>query len=80
MKALHLTIFTLLCLASAACAQGGPNVASAGGQPAYMALAPEATPHLFQNANSCAGDHAEAVWGAGNSLAGYSCSHEENGQ
>ncbi|MGO9773232.1 MAG: hypothetical protein ACLPSW_27540 [Roseiarcus sp.] len=76
MKGRHLTIFAVLCLSSAACAQGGPNVANTG----YTALAPEATPHVFQSANSCAGDHAEAVWGPGNSLAGYSCAPEENGQ
>jgi hypothetical protein len=35
---------------------------------------------IVQTANDCAGDRAEAVWGAGNLLAGYSCSRNANGQ
>ena len=35
---------------------------------------------IVQNANDCGADRAEAVWGAGDLLAGYSCSRNTNGQ
>jgi hypothetical protein len=86
MKVFHPTIFTLLCLSSVAWVQGGLGVASACDlQPVYTpsvytALVLEESGRIAQNANGCAGEHAEAIWGAGNHLAGYSCSDNANGQ
>jgi hypothetical protein len=66
--------------------QGGLGVASARDlqtvqtPPAYTALVSEDSGRIVQNANNCAGEHAEPIWGAGNRLVGYSCSDSANGQ
>jgi hypothetical protein len=76
MKALQLTTLTLICLSSAACAEEGTRFAggpSGGGQYSAMMSAPRGYDRVIQNANNCAPDRAEAVWGAGSALAGYRC-------
>lgn len=84
MKKFHLTIAALLCLSSAACAETAPRVAagasSTGGQTSSTALvAPTAFNHIVRNANDCAPDHPDAVWGANSTLLGYACSDSANG-
>jgi len=77
MKKLRLTILTLICLSSAACAEGGTRLVGAsqgGGQySAIMSTAPGASDRVIRNANNCPPDVAEAVWSAGSALVGYRC-------
>ena len=80
MKQLHLTIITLLCISSAACAQSGPRVAgaaSSGGQNSAVASTARGTfDRMVHNANDCIPGHADPVWGAGTAPLGYTCSSD----
>ncbi len=77
MKQLRLTVLTLIYLSSAVCAEGETRLAGAsqaGGQySAIMSTARGASDRVIQNANNCAPDVAEAVWGADSTLVGYRC-------
>jgi len=83
MKQLHLTLLALLCLSSAAYAQGAPSLAGAAASSdnrQYSAIAPIGqgiSDRIVQNANNCAPDRARAVWGANSTLLGYSCYRSE---
>ncbi len=84
MKQLRLTIVALLWLSSAAYGGSGNCLAAAtspgGGQrPAIDSTDPRPSGHIVQNANECAPDQAEAVWGAHTNLLGYSCYNNPNG-
>jgi hypothetical protein len=82
MKSRHFIIFALLCASTAASAQAGQNYdgsprydarRSAAARQYFQAPAPEGYGHVIHNANDCAPDRAEPVWGAGSALLGYSC-------
>lgn len=84
MKRFHLTL-VLVCLSSAACAQGGPRVATTEAAGAnqlagYSSQGPVTANDVVRSANSCAPDQAAAVWGPGQSLMGYTCWTNPNGQ
>ena len=84
MKTVQLTLL-LACLSSAACAESGPRGTAANSPGAnqlagYSSLGPVSANHVVANANSCAPDQATAVWGPGQSLAGYTCYSNPNGQ
>ena len=81
MKKLQLAALMVLCLSSAASAQStlshrhhrrAPAAPVAEQYSAMMPSAP-APSGVTHNANDCAPDHPEAVWGAGGALLGYSC-------
>jgi hypothetical protein len=82
MKKRRLVVLALLCASTAAYAQGGPSY-SGGPSPLdsqylaqarlYDAPSPERYGRALGNANDCAPDRPEPVWGAGNALLGYSC-------
>jgi len=82
MKKLQLAAIVLLCLSSTAFAQSAPYHRHHRRAPppapvsdqysAMMPSAPSAS-GITHNANDCAPDRAEAVWGAGSALVGYSC-------
>jgi hypothetical protein len=63
MKKSCLAFIVLFAASSAAWAQGavGPNGATSVAE------------HIVRNANNCAPDRAEPVWGANSALAGYTC-------
>jgi hypothetical protein len=80
MKKLQFAVIMALYLSSQAFAQSAPlhrhhrhAPAPISGQ--YSAIVPSApaAPGIIRNANDCAPDRAEAVWGAGSALLGYSC-------
>jgi hypothetical protein len=81
MKKLQLAVLMALCLSTTAFAQSAPShrhhrrapVAPVAEQ--YSAIMPSAPAPsgVTHNANDCAPDHPEAVWGAGGALLGYSC-------
>jgi hypothetical protein len=82
MKKLQLALVMVLCLSSQAFAQSAqwhrhhrraPAPAAVGDQ--YSAIVPGApSPSgVTHNANDCAPDRPEAVWGGGGALLGYSC-------
>ncbi len=84
MRNLHLSLL-LVCLSSAACAESGPKVVAANSPGAnqvagYSSLGPVTANHVVASANSCAPDQAAAVFGPGQSLAGYTCFTNANGQ
>ena len=69
----------LVCLSSAAYAQGGSNIGSAPSLEwrQYSTITStkdtRTSARITQNANDCPPDRAEAVWGAGSVLVGYTC-------
>lgn len=78
-KNVFLTL-ALLCAPAAAYAQGGwiddsglpyNHRYASGSHSVYMGL--EGYGRVVQDANDCAPDRPEAVWGAGSALAGYAC-------
>jgi len=81
MERAGLIFFTLVFATAAASAQGGPSVRN--GAPSldsrYSAMDGQALhpapsgERIIRNANDCAPDKAEPVWGADSSLLGYSC-------
>jgi hypothetical protein len=78
MKIFRTALVALVCLSTAAFAQGRhhlPNTQSQSADP-YVALAPQnfqSSERITHNANDCPPDRAEAVWGAGSALLGYTC-------
>jgi hypothetical protein len=78
-----LTLFAIFFLSSAACAQDQPGSRHRHLDSGYSAISHEnfdvGTPgepahgRIIQIAPNCGPDRAEAVWGAGSSLLGYSC-------
>ncbi len=84
MKQLRLTIVALFWFSSAACAVSGSCLAAtalwSGAQnPSIDSTVPSLPGHIVRNANECAPDQAEAVWGAHANLLGYSCYDNPNG-
>jgi hypothetical protein len=78
MKSFRTVLAALLCLSSAAFAQGRPHLPNTQSQSAdpYIALAPQgfqSSERITHIANDCPPDRAEAVWGAGSALLGYRC-------
>jgi hypothetical protein len=80
MKNLQVAVIMALCLSSHAFAQSAPLHRHHRHAPApigeqYSAIMPSApaASGIIHNANDCAPDRAEAVWGAGSALLGYSC-------
>jgi len=80
MKNFQVAAILALCLSSQAFAQSAPLHRHHRHAPAlvgeqYSAIMPSApaAPGIIHNANDCAPDRAEAVWGAGSALLGYSC-------
>ena len=86
MKRLQLTIATLLTVSSATYAQSETSrlaldlIGSGLDRRLSARLAePGALDRIVRNANECAPDRAEPVWGAEAALLGYACTHNENG-
>jgi hypothetical protein len=84
MKQLRLTIVALFWLSTAAYGGSGNCLAAAtspavGQHPAIDSTDPRPSGHIVQNANECAPDQAEAVWGDRSNLLGYSCYNNRNG-
>jgi hypothetical protein len=84
MKPFYLALIALLCASSVACAQSDPRAYGARPQRdgQYPAVSSPGLPPLgriVRNANDCAPDRAEAVWGAGNAATGYACDDSANG-
>jgi hypothetical protein len=81
MKKLQLAVIMVLCLSTTAFAQSAPSHRHHRRAPAapiaeqYSAIMPSAPAPVgvTHNANECAPDRPEAVWGAGGALLGYSC-------
>jgi hypothetical protein len=80
MKKIKLAALMVLCFSSAAFAQSAPHhrhhrraPAPVGDQYSAIAPSPPMASGVTRNANDCAPDRAEAVWGAGSALVGYSC-------
>jgi hypothetical protein len=79
-----LTIAALLHVSSAALAQGGSRAGAAlsGGDrnPVVTVAGLQPFGRIVRIANDCAPDHPQAVWGAGDSPAGYACTDAVNGR
>jgi hypothetical protein len=81
MSKLPLAVIMALCLSSQAFAETAPSHRHHRRAPPaplaekYSAIMPiaSAAPGITRNANECAPDVAEAKWGAGGALLGYSC-------
>ena len=80
MKRSLLLVIALLCVPAASYAQGGPSekyrslddrYSAQESRSVYMGL--EGYGRVIHNANDCAPDRAEPVWGAGSTPAGYAC-------
>lgn len=74
MKSFHLTLAALLCVSSAALAQDAPRAVSPGAGYPVVASAGAPSGRIVRNANDCAPDRPQPVWGAGQTLVGYVCS------
>lgn len=84
MKQLRLTIVALFGLSFAASAVSGSCLAatalwSDGQNSSVGSTVPGAPGHIVRNANECAPDQADAVWGGHGNLLGYSCYNNPNG-